>query len=253
MLSYALVSQALGLSGASGTRAGWSLLAVAVAARAGYVALPPELLWLSHPGALVGFGVVLAFEWWVGQDEDLRELLGVVQYGLSAASGGLTMLALLDVPLQGVPEWTLAGGGGLLAVVTLGLRRRVHAEVAALESELFHPLKWVGRLEEGGVVGLLVAVFLAPVLALGGVVLAAVAGLLAVRAAHRLEARFRRPCPACGKAIRQEASRCPDCRTEVPVEAPRTLGLAAPARAALDTALERLGREGAQEPSRRVG
>ncbi len=253
MVPYALVAQALGLSGASGTRAGWSLLAVAVAARAGYVALPPELLWLSHPGALVGFGVVLAFEWWVGQDEDLRELLGVVQYGLSAAGGALSMLALLDVPTQGVPGWTLAGGGGLLAVVTLGLRRRVHAELAALESELFHPLKWVGRLEEGGVVGLLVAVFLAPVLAVGVVVLAAVAGVLAVRAAHRLEARFRRPCPACGLAIREEASCCPGCRAEVPVEALKTLGLAAPARAAFEAAVSGLGREVTREPSRRVG
>jgi hypothetical protein len=253
MLPYAWVAQALGVSSASGTRAGWSLLAVAVAARAGYVELPPGLLWLTHPGALVGFGVVLAFEWWLGQDEDLRTLLGLVQYGLSAAAGGVSMLAVMDVQARGMPEWALAGTGGMVAVVTLGLRRKVHAELAALESELFSPLKWVGRLEEGGVVGLLVAVFLAPVLALGVVVLAAVGGLLAVRAAHRLEARFRRPCPACGEAIRQEASRCPACRAEVPVEKLQSLGLAAPARAALEAAVSGLGRQEAREPVRRVG
>ena len=55
MISFAIISQLIGLSSASGTRAGASLLLVAVASHFHYVALPPEMStalrpsWYSSP------------------------------------------------------------------------------------------------------------------------------------------------------------------------------------------------------------
>lgn len=237
MIPYAFVSQAIGLGGASGTRAGLSLLAVSVASHLGYVTLPPELTWMALPGAMAGFAVVFAFEVATQRDEDVRLLMGIVQYGLSATSGALSVLATLDVSAATVPEWALAAGGSALAMGSLALRRRLHAALADLENELLHPQKWLHRLEEGGAIGVCIAVFLAPALALALVLLGAVAGLATSVAARRLEARFRRPCPACAAPIRQEASRCPECRAEVEVTRRLDGGLAGTAPAALHRAV----------------
>jgi hypothetical protein len=252
MISYALISQAIGLSGASGTRAGLCLLAVALASHQGYVSLPPELAWMAHPGAMAGFGVILVFEMLTDRDEDMRLLLGLVQYGLSAGSGALSVMASLDVSTGQVPEWAVGAGGAALAVGTLALRRRVHTEFAGLESEFFHPVKWLNRLQEGGVLGLCVAIFVAPALALVVVGVMVLAGVLAAVMAHRMEARlFRRPCPSCGAAIRVEASRCVRCRADVPVVKQLDLRLGDKAQAAIHGAITavvsaagRLGRSG---------
>ncbi|WP_224248758.1 DUF4126 domain-containing protein [Hyalangium gracile] len=259
MISYALVSQLLGLGSASGTRAGLSLLAVALASHQGYVSLPPQLQWMAHPGAMAAFAVILVFEMITDRDEDMHMLLGLVQYGLSAASGAMSVMGSMSVQTEQVPDWAVGAGGALFAVGTLALRRRVHLEFAGLESEFFHPMKWLNRFMEGGVLGLCIAIFVAPAVALILVVLMAVAGVVAAVMAHRMEARlFRRPCPSCGTAIRAEASRCMHCRAEVPVTKQLDLRMGDKAQAALRGALtsvvsaaERLGRT--EESSRRPG
>jgi hypothetical protein len=238
MTSYTLVSQAIGLGSASGTRAGLSLLAVALASHQGYVNLPPALVWMAHPGAMAAFAVILIFEMITDRDEDAHMLLGLVQYGLSAAGGAVTVMASLGVATQGTPEWAVGAGGALLAVGMLALRRRVHMEFAGLESELFHPMKWLTRLQEGGVLGLCVAVVFAPAFALGIVAVMVAAGVVAGVMAHRMEERlFRRPCPACGAAIRVEASHCSRCRADVPVAKQLDLRLGDKAQAAVRAAL----------------
>jgi len=235
MISYPLVAQAIGLSSASGTRAGLSLLAVALASHQGYLTLPQELAWMGHPGAMAGFAAILLFEMMTDRDEDARMLLGLVQYGLSAAGGAMSVMASMGVATQGTPEWAVGAGGAVLAVGMLALKRRVHTEFSGLESELIHPMKWVNRAHEGGTLALVVAVFVAPTVALAVVVLMVVAGVVAAVMAHRMEGRlFRRPCPACGAAIRVEASRCVKCRAEVPVakQLSLLLGDKAPLRSA---------------------
>jgi len=255
VISYSLASQAIGLSSASGTRAGLSLLAVALASHQGYVTLPPELAWMTHPGAMAGFAVILLFEMMTDRDEDAHMLLGLVQYGLSAAGGAMSVMASLGVATQGTPEWAVGTGGAVLAVGMLALRRKVHTEFAGLESELFHPMKWNNRLQEGGVLGLCVAVFVAPAIALAIVLVMVAAGVVAGVMAHRMEERlFRRPCPACGAAIRVEASRCLGCRADVPVAKHLDLRLGDKAQAAVraafasvTTATMKLGRS-AEKP-----
>jgi uncharacterized protein DUF4126 len=254
MTPFALVSQALGLGSAAGTRAGLGLLAVAVAALTGHVTLPPELTWVARPGPMAAFAVVLGFETLMYRDDDLRELLGLVQYGLSAASGALVMVATLKAPLGGVPGWVLGVGGALLAMGSLTLRRRLHSAVDRLDNAFFRPLKWLIRLEEVGTVGLGVALFLAPPLALAFAAVQGVSGLVAGGVEHRVEARFRRPCPACAAAIRKEASCCPKCRAEVPVV--KQLDLRLPGKRLTSTAPSSPptpAREGPQEPSSKTG
>ncbi|MDY7227358.1 DUF4126 family protein [Hyalangium rubrum] len=260
MIPFTVVSQAMGLSSASGTRAGLSLLAVALASHQGYVSLPDSLGWMAHPGAMAAFAVVLVFEMITDRDEDMHMLLGLAQYGLSAGGGALSVMASMNVATQGIPEWAVGAGGAGLAIGTLALRRRMHVEFSGLESELFHPLRWLTRLQEGGALGLCVAVFFAPAVALGVVVVLTVAGVVATVMAHRMEAKlFRRPCPACGTPIRVEASRCVQCRHDVPVVKQLDLALGDKARAAVRGALDsvvatagKLGRS-SESSSHKVG
>jgi len=256
VIAFSLVSQAIGLSSASGTRAGVSLLAVALASHQGYVSLPASLQWMAHPGAMAAFAVVLVFEMITDRDEDMHMLLGLVQYGLSASSGAMSVMASMNVAAPAVPEWALGAGGAGLAIATLALRRRVHSEFMGLESEFFHPLRWLNRLQEGGVIGLCLAIFFAPAFAVAVVVFMLAAGVVAAWMAHRMEARlYRRPCPSCGASIRVEASRCVLCRTEVPVHKQLDLRLGNKAEAAIRGAMGsvvstagRLGRSGGETP-----
>jgi len=256
VIPFTLVSQAIGLSSASGTRAGVSLLAVTLAAHQGYVSLPTSLQWMAHPGAMAAFAVVLVFEMITDRDEDMHMLLGLVQYGLSASSGAMSVMASMNVAAPAVPEWALGAGGAGLAIATLALRRRVHSEFMGLESEFFHPLRWLNRLQEGGVIGLCLAIFFAPAFAVAVVVFMLAAGVVAAWMAHRMEARlYRRPCPSCGAPIRVEASRCVLCRTEVPVHKQLDLRLGNKAQAAIRGAMGsvvstagRLGRSGGETP-----
>jgi hypothetical protein len=256
VIPFTLVSQAIGLSSASGTRAGVSLLAVALASHQGYVSLPTSLQWMAHPGAMAAFAVVLVFEMITDRDEDMHMLLGLVQYGLSASSGAMSVMASMNVAAPALPEWALGAGGAGLAIATLALRRRVHSEFMGLESEFFHPLRWLNRLQEGGVIGLCLAIFFAPAFAVAVVVFMLAAGVVAAWMAHRMEARlYRRPCPSCGAPIRVEASRCVLCRTEVPVRKQLDLRLGNKAQAAIRGAIGsvvstagRLGRSGGETP-----
>ena len=258
MIPFTLLSQAVGLSSASGTRAGVSLLAVALASHQGYVSLPASLQWMAHPGAMAAFAVILVFEMLTDRDEDMHMLLGLVQYGLSASSGAMTVMASMNVPTGSVPEWAVGAAGAGMAIATLALRRRVHAEFMGLESEFFHPLKWLNRLQEGGVLGLCLAVFFAPAFAISVVLVMVVAGVVAAWMAHRMEARlYRRPCPSCGAPIRVEASRCVLCRTEVPVAKQLDLQLGNKAQAAIRGAISsvvstagRIRRSGEESPPR---
>jgi hypothetical protein len=166
-------------------------------------------------------------------------------------------MASLGVATEGTPEWAVGAGGAVLAVGMLALRRRVHSEFAGLESELFHPMRWLNRLQEGGVLGLCVAVFVAPAIALAVVVVMVAAGVVAGVMAHRMEERlFRRPCPSCSAPIRVEASRCVLCRQDVPVARQLDLRLGDKAQEAIRgaigsvvTAAGKLGRSG-EQPSK---
>ncbi|NMO17211.1 DUF4126 domain-containing protein [Pyxidicoccus fallax] len=238
MISFALVSQLIGLSSASGTRAGGSLLLVALASHFQYVALPPEMVWMATPQAMGVFVALLVFEMFTQRDNDLRVLLGLAQLGLSAGSGATVALASVGVQTGQMPPWAVGIVGGGVAVMTLWMRQWLQANVAQLENELIHPHRWLLRAEDFFGLGVAAAAILWAPLALTLVIVFTVGCMVAGLMARRMEARARRTCPAgCGALIRQEASRCPKCRADVPVAQKLDLRLAGKARDAIRGAL----------------
>jgi hypothetical protein len=238
MLSFAIVSQLIGLSSASGTRAGGSLLLVALASHFQFVALPPEMAWMATPEAMGIFVALLAFEMFTQRDSDLRVLLGLAQFGLSAGSGATVALASMGLQTGQLPPWAVGVVGAGIAVMTLKLRQWLHGNVAQLENELIHPHRWLLRAEDFFGLGVAAAAILWAPLALTLVIVFTVGCLVAGRLARKLEARSRRPCPAgCGAFIREEASRCPKCRADVPVVVKLDLRLAGKAQDAIRGAL----------------
>ena len=231
MIPFALASKVLGLGAASGVRASSSLLVVALLARFGWLELPQQLSWLRSAvaiGALLGVTVLEAA---AERDDDVQQVLEHLQYGLRALAGAAVAVVVLASGSQAPGELHLAAAGLVAAgtaVATHGLRMRLHRALYVVQSDAFHPRKWVNRLEDGGVIGVAVAAVLAPLVALGVVAAGLCATLLGAWLAHQVEAWWRRPCPACARPIRVEASRCPSCRADVPVvemKDPRLLGV----------------------------
>ncbi|MFP2903877.1 DUF4126 domain-containing protein [Pyxidicoccus sp. 3LFB2] len=241
MISFAILSQLIGLSSASGTRAGASLLLVAVASHFHYVALPPEMVWMATPEAMGTFVALLAFEMYTQRDADLRLFLGLAQFSLSAASGAVVAMASLGVQTEQLPPWAVGAVGAVgagIAVATYSMRQRLQDSVGNLETDLAHPYRWLLRMEDCVAVAVAVAAILFAPLALALVTVFTVGCVAAGLFARRLEGRSRRPCPAgCGASVRKEASRCPKCRADVPVEVKRELRLAGRAQDAIRGAL----------------
>jgi hypothetical protein len=210
----------LGLSAASGTRGALVLVVLGLAGRFLGVELHGPWAHLARPEVLGALGALALFEAWAERDDDLRSLAALALTGVQAASGGVAGLALGDR----LPPWAAGALGVGVALGVSWARGHLHRLLGAVRSEVADPRRWLSRLEGGGALGVAVAALLAPVLAVGLVLLAALVGLAVARLARAVEAAWRRPCPACGAAIRVEASRCPRCRTAVepapPDEAP---------------------------------
>ncbi|MCC6337108.1 MAG: zinc ribbon domain-containing protein [Myxococcales bacterium] len=225
MIPFDAASRLLGLATASGTRAALSLLLLAAGARLGKVALPPGLGFLTHDAALGALLALSILEQATQRDDDVRKLLAVLSYGVHGLAGTLVGLAAQkSVGLEHAPPVALGAAGAALALLTQGARQRLHDALGALEHDVVSPRRWLVRLENGGVLGVAVAALLAPVVALAFVLSGAALTVAALVAARKLEGRARRPCPACGARIREEASRCPKCRAEVDPVTWRDLG-----------------------------
>ena len=118
----------------------------------------------------------------------------------------------------GTVELASPAVGAVMAVGTHGLRSQLHEGLRGFGDSVLSPRTWLLWLERGGMLGLLIAMLLAPVIALGFVILAAVGagiGLLVRR--HLDKAWFRRACPSCEHMARVDASRCPDCKESLEV------------------------------------
>lgn len=220
LLGAQLVAQIIAAAAAAGVRTSMTLLAVGAAGRMGWLDAPAGFAWASTDLGLACLLALVVFEEVFESNEDLQALTEQINYALRGVGGGLVAYEL-DRGIAGVEiPPTLAVALGVAASVgTHHLRMRLHGVLRGVGDDLSSPRRWLVWLETGGTVGLLVAIFLAPFLALGFVVAAAVASTIALLTRRAAEDRlWRRGCPHCGARVRREASRCPGCRAELPVE-----------------------------------
>ena len=218
------IARLLSTSALAGTRASLTLLCLALAARF-------ELLSAPHPWMTSNIGLALLLALVVAeelaeQDEDLQALFDVAAYALRAGAGALAAgsieAAAVGVGLE-LSDDVLGVGAALVgagvATATHHLRAQLHEQLGGVGDSLLSPRTWLAWLELGGVVGLMIAVVFAPVIALGFVVVATLGGVAAVLGKRAAENRiWRRACPSCGARIRVEACRCPSCKQGVPVQ-----------------------------------
>lgn len=217
-MTLALLGQLLGIAAASGTRATLTLLAVVLVARLGDGNVPEGLSFLTTNVGLAALVAVAVLDEVVDRDPELQEIVAVANVGVRGAAGAASawgVASLADGSLPDSATWVLGAG---IAVAVHLVRIRVLAYVPEGTGGL-GPRTWLAWLEAGGVLGLIVAVFVAPVLALGFVLLGTVLSVAAVVVARNLDrSRHRRVCPHCQTWARKEASRCPQCRNAIPVE-----------------------------------
>lgn len=207
----------LGLGAATGTRASLVLILSGMGAHFAPRVVPAQLHFLGSPeglGIAIGLLVVEAA---TERDDDVQAL-----FGLAAGGARTVAAAFIGVVASGQPAGSstamiagAVGAAGAVAVATA--RGPLHRILRELETEAFSPRRWLNRLEEGGALGLAVAVYAGPMLAVG-LAAAGVAALLAARlVASRVEAKWRRPCRACSMLVRVEASGCPHCGANLEV------------------------------------
>lgn len=220
-MTLALIGQLLGIAAASGTRATLTLLAVVLVARLGDGAVPEGLSFLTTNVGLAMLVAVAVLDELVDRDPELQEVVAMANIGVRGAAGAASawgVESLVDGSLPDSVTWLLGAG---IAIAVHLVRIRVLSYVPDGAGGI-GPRTWIAWLEAGGVLGLIVAVFVAPLLALAFVLLGTVLSVAVVLIARQLDrTRNRRTCPHCQVWARKEASRCPKCRNPIPVERQR--------------------------------
>ena len=217
-MSLALLGQLVRVAAASGTRASLTLVALALVARLGGYTMPEGLTLLTTDLGLALLIGVAVLDEVVDRDPELQELLTLANVGVRGAAGAIGAWGIEGMMDGTLPPAVVWGIGASIAIAVHLVRVRA-LSLLPEGTDGFGPRTWIAWLEAGGVFGLLVAVFLAPLLALGVVVSATMLGGLVLLVARRVERHeHRRPCVHCDHWVRKEASRCPRCRRPVPIE-----------------------------------
>lgn len=222
MTLAALVAQVLTASGFSGGRPFLVLTLLAGAMRWDQGGL--ESVWQTSDLALACFAVLAVIEYGTRTDADFEELLRPFLRVLSVVSGALVadMIATAGVESASVSQVATSAAGvaapsyGLMtlgAATALGVQV-LREKLLVMLQDFSSPRRLLRWLETGGVVGLILAVLLAPVFAVIITVAALffgvfVSGLMRA-ASRRRDAKTRTPCE-CGFALRHESFRCPAC------------------------------------------
>jgi len=225
MTFAALAAQVLAASGLAGGRPFLVLALLAGVLRLEMAEV--EGLWLTSNAALISLAVLAAIEYGTRTDADFEELLRPLWRILSVCAGALVADVIATLGLESAGDASAAIGIASLSsdsassygLVGLGAAAALSAQMLreralVMIQELSSPGRLLRWLETGGVVGVTLAVLLAPVFAVAIVVGVLVFGVViggtlrVVR--QRLDARTRSAC-ACGFSVRHEASRCPSC------------------------------------------
>jgi hypothetical protein len=218
-------------------------VAAAIAVRHGHASLPPSSAWLVSTTMIVVAVVFAIVEAIAHHDTDIAAILRDVHadkmltvFGALSSAALLTALgAPTEAPIRPEPvnaevieavRLTAASHAsptlrvaaiGVSVVGSLGLSW-VRSKLLSALDRLHLSSVWA-KLETGGTLALMLAVVLAPMLAVllmtGSVVaMCAISASVHIMSRAR-DALARRPCPSCNLRIRREASLCHGCRTEI--------------------------------------
>lgn len=217
-MSIDVIAALVAVGAAAGTRSSLTVLGLAAAARFTGFELTPQLQVLTSD---FGLALLLAFaviDEIVERDADLQSVLVLVNVGIRGAGGVVAAWGLADGLDGTLPQPVVWAIGGAVSIGIHLVRTKIQEHLPGAGGGWFDPRSWLGWLESGGAMGLVVAVLLAPVLAFGFVVVATLASIGILLAARGLErARHRRTCPRCRRWARTEASRCPGCLGDLPI------------------------------------
>ena len=145
---------------------------------------------------------MVALDELVERDPQPQELFVFANVGVRGAAGAVAAWGLEDAVGSALPDVGVWGVGACVAMAIHGLRMKVAVWIPDGGEGWLNPRTWLGWLEVGGVLGIVAAVFLAPFLALGIVVVATILGAFAWQAGRQLE-HTRRPSPV--SALRRES------------------------------------------------
>ncbi|MCB9601931.1 MAG: DUF4126 family protein [Sandaracinus sp.] len=179
----------------------------------GFLQVSGPLEVLGHPVGFALAATLAVFEMSAERDEDadfdLDEAMGIVRgiaaiIAVWATSSALSSTMNHDLSAGSTfLHSTIAGG---TAVVRAEIRRRVSDYLSSAGAGL------MARIEEGGLVAILVGVFFFPLVVVVMLFLLSLAALLTFVGTWVVDKRRRRPCVHCGHAARNEAMRCPVCQ-----------------------------------------
>ena len=217
-MSAVVLSQMLSAASLSGSRAALTLLAIALGGHAGWIDLPESLSFLSTAPAIAALSALVVLEEAIEGDEELQELLHIVNYATRAGTGAVASWMIAAGADSGTVELASPVVGAMVALAIHELRGKIHEGLRGFGDSILSPRSWLLWLERGGMLGLLIAMLLAPVIALVFVILASAGAAIILLARRRLDAIwFRRACPSCQHMARVDASRCPNCREPLEV------------------------------------
>ncbi len=187
MDTFLSIALGLGLAAAAGFRVFVPFLALALAARGGYVPLSAGFDWIAGDAALVAFGSATLLEIGAYYVPIVDHALDVVA-SPAAVLAGMLLSASVMTDLPPLIKWTavVVGGGGLAAIVqgsTVALRAASTTATGGLGNAI------VATGEAGGAVGLALVALALPFAA---VVIAVAFVWIVYRLARRF---FRSPSP----------------------------------------------------------
>ncbi|MGH2405860.1 MAG: DUF4126 domain-containing protein [bacterium] len=175
------IAVGLGLSAASGFRAFVPMLVMSLAARSGHLALAPGMEWVASDAALTVLATATVAEILAYYVPWLDNLLDAIATPMAVAAGTLATASVLT-DLSPLLRWALAViiGGGTAGIIQ-GLTVALRLASSAMTGGLGNPILATGELL--GAITVAVLAILAPVSALGIVVVLVV---VALRKAGRL-------------------------------------------------------------------
>ena len=216
-LDFYTVQQAISGSAAAGGRAGLTLLGMSIAGYCGWIDFPPGIALLATLPGIAGLAGITLIEEFTERDEDMQEILQWVSYGTKGMAGALAIWSI-DVMPEGTPPWLATPVGMILAGATHYYRMKLHETLRGLGDHWLSPRTYLVWLETGGIVALIAAILIAPILAMLMVVGFFIVGGVYMGLRYTAEqSLYRQPCPQCEKRIRKEASVCRFCATDVTV------------------------------------